>query len=81
MYFNQSATSTVTHLSTPNYSQKKKKKEDSNKSIPTQKKKLPNPPLNINLRLPEQIRRERIEEEKKIRPWLKPSIEKLRRRR
>jgi len=40
---------------------------------------MPNPPLNINLRLPEQIIREHIEEEKKkIRPWLKPSIEKLR---
>ena len=39
---------------------------------------MPNPPLNINLRLPEQIIKEHIAEEKKkkIKPWLKPSIEK-----
>ena len=77
MYFNQSATSTVTHLSTNQHQTIPKNKAATN-PYQHQKKKLPNPPLNINLRLPEQIRKERIEEEKKIKPWLKPSIEKLR---
>ena len=47
---------------------------------------MPNPPLHINQqsldqqinpRPFEQIIREHIEEKKKIRPWLKPSVEKL----
>ena len=85
MYFNQSATLTVTHLST-NQHQTIPKKKNKAATNPYQhpkkkKKRRPTPPLNINLRLPEQICRERIEEEKKIRPWLKPSIEKLWRQR
>ena len=81
MYFNQSTTSTVTHLSTNQYQTIPKNKAATNSYQHQKKKKKnrkPNPPLNINLRLPEQIRKERIEEEKKIKPWLKPSIEKLR---
>ena len=80
MYFNQSATSTVTHLSMNQHQIIPKNKAATNpyQHQKKKKKKKPNPPpLNINLRMPKQIRKERIEEEKKIRPWLKPSIEKL----
>ena len=77
MYFNQSATLTVTHLSTNQHQTIPKKKNKAATNPYQHQKEMPNPPLNINLRLPEQISRERIEEEKKIRPWLKPSIEKL----
>ena len=63
MYFNQSATSTVTHLSTNQHQTIPKNKAATN---PYQhQKEMPNPPLNINLRLPEQIIKERIAEEKK----------------
>ena len=76
MYFNQSATPTATHLSKNQHQSIPKNKAATN---PYQhQKEMPNPPLNINLRLPEQIIRERIEEKKKkIKPWLKPLIEKL----
>ena len=65
MYFNQSATPIATHLS---------KKKNQHQTIPKNKaatnpyqhqKEMPNPPLNINLRLPEQIIKEHIAEEKK----------------
>ena len=76
MYFNQSATPTVTHLSKNQHQIIPKTRQQQIHTNTKKKKKMPNPPLNINLRLREQINRERIEEEKKIRPWLKPSTEK-----
>ena len=77
MYFNQLATPTANHLSMNQHQTIPKNKAATN---PYQhQKEMPNPPLNINLRLPEQIIKEHIAEEKKkkIKPWLKPSIEKL----
>ena len=60
MYFNHANNNSSIKESTPNYS---KNKAATN---PYQhQKEMPNPPLNINLRLPEQIIRECIEEEKK----------------
>ena len=79
MYFNQSATPTATHLSKNQHQTIPKSRQQQIYTNPPKKKKKkkPNPPLNINLRLPKQICKEHIEEEKKIKPWLKPSIEKL----
>ena len=65
MYFNQLATPIATHLS-KNQHQTIPKTRQQQIHTNTKKNKLLNPPLNINLRLPEQICRERIEEEKKI---------------
>ena len=60
MYFNHANNNSSIKESTPNYS---KNKAATN---PYQhQKEMPNLPLNINLRLLEQIIRERIEEEKK----------------
>ena len=82
MYFNQSATPTATHLSKNQHQTIPKSRQQQIYTNPPKKKKKkkPNPPLNINQqslvqqinpRLLEQIIRECIEEEKKIRPWLK----------
>ena len=78
MYFNQSATPTTTHLSKNQHQTipKIRQQQIHTNTQKKNKKKKPNPPLHINLRLLEQIIREHIEEEKKIRSWLKPSTEK-----
>ena len=85
MYFNQSATLTVTHLSTNQHQTipKKKNKAATNPYQHPKQKKKKKKAHSTTKHQPKAAWkdcRERIEEEKKIRPWLKPSIEKLWRR-
>ena len=71
MYFNQLAMPTANHLSKNQHQTIPKTRQQQIHTNTKKKKKMPNPPLNINLRLPGQIIKERIKEKKN--PKLKNS--------